>query len=136
MNLSLKRLILNSLNLFDSSVSSVCRLIESNNNIHLLVLENNGFTHHGMFKICESLSRNHGVEELVMSGNPIGNEGLIALSDFHLTRLTRIELDSCKIGLGGLELFIRNLISPSMLYKMQTQILNFANNRIGTQGAK
>jgi Ran GTPase-activating protein (RanGAP) involved in mRNA processing and transport len=78
------RLILNSLNLFDSSVSSVCRLIESNNNIHLLVLENNGFTHHGiklfniigMFKICESLSRNHGVEELVMSGNPIGNEGL------------------------------------------------------------
>ncbi len=31
----------------------------------------------------------------------------IALSDFHLTRLTRIELDSCKIGLGGLELFIR-----------------------------
>jgi len=97
-NLTIKRLILNSLNLFDSSVSSICRFIESNNNINLLVLENNGFTHHGMFKLAESLSRNRGVEELVMSGNPIGNEGLISISDFFLTRLTRIELDSCKIG--------------------------------------
>jgi hypothetical protein len=63
-----------------------------------------------MFKLCESLSRNRGVDELVMSGNPIGNEGLIAISDFQLTRLNRLELDSCKIGLGGIELFVKVII--------------------------